>query len=394
MRIAELAAFAVELPLRRVIAHASATRTSSTNLFIRCRLSDGTIGWGEGVPRSYVTGETVDGAFQQLSATPLREQLTSDCHSWADVIALSQRFAPPVENNPRGCSGNALRCAIELSLLDAYGRLFGQSISELLRHLAAARAIVQPASPVRYSATITAESPRSEAISAVKMRVYGFEHVKVKVGVQGADDAARLRRIRRYLGSRIDLRLDANEAWAADEVIARVQALLPYRISCIEQPVPHREVDRLGEIRKELPVPVMLDESLTSMADADAAIERGTCDLFNIRLSKCGGFVSSVLLAARAHEAGLGYQLGCHPGESPILSAAGRHFASCIRGIRYREGSYDRHLLKVRFSKEDITFGYGGRAPVLRGPGLDITVDGKTVERLATRQQTFRVASS
>ena len=91
----------------------------------------------------------------------------------------------------------------------------------------------------------------------------------------------------------------------------------------MEQPVPHEEVDSIAELRRQVPVPVMLDESLTSVVDGQTAIERGTCDLFNLRLSKCGGFLNCLELAALAHAEGLGYQLGCHPGESGVLSAGG-----------------------------------------------------------------------
>ena len=162
-------------------------------------------------------------------------------------------------------------------------------------------------------------------------------------------------------------------------------------VSCVEQPVPHAEVAALAELRRRLPVRIMLDESLTSLADAEAAIGGGTCDLFNIRLSKCGGFMQSLRLAALARQAGLGYQLGCHPGESGILSAAGRHWACAVAGIAYLEGSYDRHLLKERLTREDITFGYGGWAPALAAPGLGVTVDAAAVERLAAETRTFRI---
>ena len=107
----------------------------------------------------------------------------------------------------------------------------------------------------------------------------------------------------------------------------------------------------------------MLDESLTSLVDAEAAVKSQACDLFNIRLSKCGGFLASLRLAALADAHGLGYQLGCHPGESGILSAAGRHWAASVANIRYLEGSYDRYLFRRLVTNEDITFGYGGRAP-------------------------------
>ena len=391
MRIAELTACIVRLPLRREIRHASATRQDSENLLIRCRLRDGTEGWGEGVPRPYVTGETAAASLQQLAATPLGEQLDRPCTGWADVIELCAAFRPPCERqDPRGHGANALRCAVELAILDAFGRLFGQPVREVVRHYPAARSLYVPQEQVRYSTTITADSPRRERLGALTMRLYGFHQCKVKVGVAGADDPARLRRIRFWIGPRMDLRLDANEAWRAPEVLPRLQPLLCHNLSCLEQPVAHEEVEALAALRPELGVPLMLDESLTSLADAEAAIRQKTCDLFNIRLSKCGGFLNSLRLAALARSAGLGYQLGCHPGESGVLSAAGRQWATAVRGIRYLEGSYDRHLLRELLTREDITFGYGGRAPALPGPGLGVTIAPQVLARLSTHEITFR----
>ena len=173
--------------------------------------------------------------------------------------------------------------------------------------------------------------------------------------------------------------------------MTRVEPLLDYRISCLEQPVPHEEFAALPDLRRRLSVPVMLDESLTGLVDARRAIAFGACDLFNIRLSKCGGFLASLELAALAREAGLGYQLGCHPGESGILSAAGRHWATSVKDIRYLEGSYDRHVLRKLLTNEDLTFGYGGRAPALAGPGLGVTIKPAVLARLATRQTTYRL---
>ena len=160
----------------------------------------------------------------------------------------------------------------------------------------------------------------------------------------------------------------------------------------MEQPVPHAQVAGLAKISPQLGVPIMLDESLCSEVDARRAIEAGTCDLFNIRLSKCGGFLPSLKLAAIAHQAGLGYQLGCQVGETGILSAAGRHFATSIANIRYLEGSYERFLVKERLTTEDITFGYGGYAPALTGPGLGVTIDEAALKRVTKREQHLKVS--
>jgi muconate cycloisomerase len=395
MHVAALTAWQVRLPLKHAIQHASASRESSDNIIVCCRLSDGSEGWGEGVPREYVTGESPAGVLAQLAATPLAEQLAADCQNWPDVIALCERFQPAtMKDDPRGCYGNSLRSAVEISLLDAFARSFGEPLSQVIWHFEPASTIRQKQPRVRYSGVITCGKRIKEAIHAVKMRAYGFDACKIKVGLPGADDAARLKRFRRWLGRRTDFRLDANEAWSAREVVARMEPLLQYDIHSLEQPVPHEEVAGLADVRKQLDVPIMLDESLTSLADAQAAIEGQTCDLFNIRLSKCGGLLNCLRLAALAKQHGLAYQLGCHPGESGILSAAGRHFATSVGGIRYLEGSYDRHVLKEQFTEPDITFGYGGWATPLAGSGLGIEVRRERMERLAVKKVEFAIDSA
>lgn len=397
MRIVELTAMIVRLRLRKEFKHASFQRDSSNNFVVRCRLSDGTIGWGEGIPRTYVTGESAEGAMQQIAATDLTEQLSHDCHAWSDVIHMCRQYTPTIhQDNPRGCLGNAHRCAVELAILDAFGRLFKSPLHTVTHYLAEESVEVKPiyerSQRVQYSSAIRSGGIRKEALSSSAMRIYGFRHCKVKVGMDSNRDGRRLMRMRWIVGRRMDLRVDANEAWEIDEVVRRVHELEPAAISCVEQPVRHADVAALSQLRSDLRVPVMLDESLTSQHDAEIAIQTGTCDLFNLRLSKCGGFLNTVRLAAMAHAAGLGYQLGCHPGESGILSAAGRHFATSIGKIRYLEGSADRHLLKDLITDEDLTFGYGGWAPQIDRPGLGIEINPARLNPLIQSSQTWTVS--
>jgi muconate cycloisomerase len=87
-----------------------------------------------------------------------------------------------------------------------------------------------------------------------------------------------------------------------------------------------------------------------------------------------------------AHDAGLGYQLGCQVGETGILSAAGRHFACSIANIRYLEGSFDRYLVREPLTQEDLSFGRGGYAPRLKEPGLGITIDEAALRRVTVAE--------
>ncbi len=395
MRVAGFAAYIIHVPLKRPFRHASATRSSSDNLLIECRLEDGTVGWGEGVPRSYVTGDTAESSLRLLAQQPLRETFRRECRDWNDVVAMLDRFHDfTVPGDVRGGTGNPLRAAVEISVLDAFGQAFRKPLSDVASVISEADPIRMQAQRVQYSTTIDAEHARQLWKSALKMRLYGFGQCKVKIGCAAEDDAVRLATIRRWIGPRVDLRVDANEAWNVDDCLQRIEPLLDQRISCIEQPVPHGQLGRLGELRTRLQIPVMLDESLTSWQDAMESIRLAAGDLWNLRLSKCGGYIACLRLAALAQRHGLGYQLGCHPGETGILSAAGRHWAQSVRNIRYREGSYDRHVLATNLIQEEITFGYGGYAPPLTRAGLGVTLEREKLRSMTVVQQKYPVVET
>ena len=392
MKLRSIDLMHVAVPLKKPIKHASHERSVSDNLVVRATLEDGTVGYGEGVPRSYVTGETIESTFATLAGVDAAK-LVGDPKDFGEAVAkLAMWTLPEAEADPRGMAGNAARCALELALLDAYGRAFGRSVGEAVRALGAGVRLGARPRPVRYSGAITAASARKERVGAWKMRLYGFKQVKVKVGVEGQDDPARLAILRKILGRRMDLRIDANEAWRPGELIERVRPLLPSRPSALEQPVPHAEVGTLAELRPRLGVPVMLDESLCGYPDATRAATEGLGDILNVRLSKCGGIGPSLRIVALAQRSGLGLQLGCHPGETGLLSAAGRHVAANVEGLSYVEGSYDRHVLAENITTPDITFAYGGKAPPLEGPGLGVEVDPEALERLTVRRQEVRYA--
>src|ERR1700758_2051565 len=125
MRVVELTAFHIHIPLRKPIRHASHTRTATDNILVRCVLEDGTQGFGEGVPRDYVTGETIDSALALLRRSDLPAQLET-VKDFPGALALAERFRlAAISGDERGIQANAARCAVELAILDAYGRRFG-----------------------------------------------------------------------------------------------------------------------------------------------------------------------------------------------------------------------------------------------------------------------------
>jgi muconate cycloisomerase len=337
------------------------------------------------VPREYVTGESVESAIELLKRSDLSSQLES-CDDFAAAVAMTEQVQPaPVPGDDRGCRGNAARCALELALLDAFGRKYYEPLSTVTRLLAPDLYDAKPR--VRYSGVITSADGNKARLAALAMRLYRFEQTKVKVGIPGQDDVRRLRTIRAWAGQSMDLRVDANEAWRPAEAAERIHELERFHLSAVEQPVAHADVNTLAEIRKQVGTPIMLDESLCSMTDAERAFDAGTCSAFNLRLSKCGGYIPCLRLMQFAKWRGLSCQLGCQVGETAILSAGGRHFAATVGGLRAVEGSYDRHLVREALGTEDLTFGWGGWAPILVKTGHGATIDSAALERVTVRKE-------
>ena len=388
MQVVELEARHVRVALRRKVTHASHVRTETDNVVVRCKLSDGSTGYGEGVPRDYVTGETIDTCLDLLKRSDLPKQLDTGCENFAQAVHLAERLklaASP--DDDRGILGNAARCALELAVLDAFGRAFGEPLTRVTELVAPE--LYKFAPEVQYSGVIGNPRGWKKRLYPLVYRLAGFSQVKLKVGIEGHDDVKRTKLIRRWLGRRMDLRIDANEAWAAADAAARIRELEPFGITSVEQPVRHEDVACLAEVRKQVTTPVMLDESLCGAIDAERAVQGGWCDLFNLRLSKCGGFIPSLRLAQFAKGHNLGYQLGCQVGETAILSAAGRHFATSVADIRYLEGSYDRHLVWESLSVEDLTFRRSGRAAALVRSGLGFTLDPARLDWVTQRKETL-----
>jgi len=368
MKLAQFTLHRVRIPFKIKFGHAAAMRECSDSVVVLLRSQEGVTGMGECAPREYVTGETAESVFAELrSAGPA---LGNTLEATEDPVALLR------DELPERMRGNAARCAVELAALDLLGKCAGKSLPDLI-----AKPVVQTAP--RYSSVIGSDSTRGTAVSALKMRIYGFQDVKIKVGISPERDVKTAKTARFVLGKGIDIRADANGVWSLDEAERTLAELAPFGLSCIEQPLAKDRNDDLPELRRRVGLPVMLDESLCTMDDATRSVEQGQCDLFNIRISKCGGLLSSLRMADYAAEHGIGCQLGCQVGETGILSAAGRIFSTLVSDLLHLEGSYERHLLADDITRERVRFGYGGRAEPMQGHGLGVSLDAEALSRYA-----------
>jgi L-Ala-D/L-Glu epimerase len=387
--VTEFQLYAVDLPLKVSFRHAAATRTASESLFLRARLDSGAEGWGESLPRPYVSGESREEAFAQLRDTILPGLLGRTFQSLPDLISFLERCdgkAPSEWVRPDVPQSSAW-CSVDLALLDAFGRAGGESV--WLGSAGGQQSAAAALRRHRYSGVVSAGRGWPYVVSLLKMRAFRFPHVKLKLEHEGAFPAART--ARRLLGRRVDLRADANMAWDAEQALEVIGQLRPVGIRSFEQPIAASDLPGLARLVRESSAGIVVDEGLTDRGSLQRLITQRACTGANVRISKCGGLVGALERCREALEAGLMLQIGCQVGESSLLSAAHVTLLSALAplapGVRYAEGCFGRHLLREDPVSPAVQFRYGGRPPQRPpGPGLGVQVHQVMLERWAVDQ--------
>ena len=383
--VTELQLFAVDLPFKTAFRHAAAARTTSESLFLRMALDSGVDGWGEALPRAYVSGESRQDAFALLRDQVLPALVGRRFQSLPEVVSFLEKCdgKAPSEWVPPDVPQTSAWCCVDLALLDGFGRAFGDPVSPGGQPSGGAL------ERYRYSGVVSAGRGWAYVKSLLKMRAFGFPQVKLKLGEDGALQAART--ARRLLGRRVDLRVDANMAWDVEQALEVIHQLRTLGIQSFEQPIAADDLSGLARLVRESSAGIVVDEGLSDRESLQAFISHRACTGANVRISKCGGLVGAYARCREALDAGLMLQVGCQVGESSLLSAAHLTLLSALvptrPGVRYAEGCFGRHLLREDPVSPLVQFGYGGRPPPRPpGPGLGVQIDPAMLVRWAVDQ--------
>ena len=343
----------VQIPFRRAFGHAAHERHKSDAVLVSIGDEQGQVGWGEILPRPYVTGETLEEVLD-VAAPALAHELVGRRFETPDgAVAWLRQAASGIGRKL------ATLCGFDLALLDVAGRRFGCSVADFLG------GVVRDALPP--GVIVGFEIPTEKvARYCATLRLSGRRHIKVKVGRD--DDHERLRLVASVFKG-VPLRLDANAAWSAEETIERLRSWSDVAIASIEQPVPANDFAGLREIRRATEVAVMADESVCTLDDAERLVSEGAADIFNVRLGKNGGLLASRQVVELARRSGIELHLGTMVGETGVLSRASEVFGRCVQGFACLDGKGQNAFLLERDILEEEARD-GGHEP----PGLGVRV--------------------
>jgi L-alanine-DL-glutamate epimerase-like enolase superfamily enzyme len=372
MRIEKLKIYPVHLPFRAEFSHSLSRRSSGPNVVVEVVAEGGRIrGYGEGAPRTYVTGESQASVCRSVLDFVQGEhfpwQLNDVSQVWGFIDSLSGEK-----------DQNSAICALESALLDALGR---SEVRYILDYFPKDFYI----DVIHYGAPLPLTGRDNILARCKVIRDMGIRKIKLKLGKEFSQNREILDSACHFFGSDYDLKVDVNGVWNGETALRHLPLFRQYRVRVAEQPFATDDSGfaEAAGLMKASGVALMADESACTLADVQKLGSDGFYDMVNVRLSKCGGLRRSLRIVDYLRQNRVAFQIGCHLGESGLLSAAGRILGLLCRDAVYYDGCYDPWLLKENITRENVSFGWGGKAGPLRGPGLGVDTNPRSLKSLS-----------
>lgn len=319
MQIVDVGVFRRDFQLRNPSVVAYEAVEVAPNLVVRIELENGLVGWGNAAPDEHVTGENADGVERTLNEV-LKPFLLGQ-FAWR-IEAIWPQLCLLAPNQPTAVA------AVDIALYDLLGKTAGLPLCQVLGNAK---------DKIETTVTLSIEDLSITLARAKDFQAQGFRALKIKCGLNPADDIDRVRQIRQIAGSQIRLTLDANQGYSVTEALRVLEAVKDCHIDFVEQPVAANDLDGLRELCQRSPIPVMADESVLSAAD----VLKTPASLVNLKLMKTGGITGALKANAVAEARGIRAMVGCMD-ESRISMAAAAHFALAMNNVLYAD--LDGHI--------------------------------------------------
>ena len=298
-------------------------------------------GYGEASPTEYY-GESLETVMACVAL--FADNLGDDPFAIEDVLNNLDKV---IRLNP------SAKAAVDMALYDIVGKMLGVPVYKLLG--------LNAAHTLYTSFTLGIDTPANMAKKALLARDYPI--LKVKVGTK--HDLDIIKAVRDV--SAATIRVDANAGWTPKEAIRNINALAPYNIEFVEQPVPAHDLAGLKLVRDNVPLPIIADESCVTAEDIPRVAE--SVDGINVKLMKCAGIRHALKMihVARAHN--LSIMLGCMI-ESSLAITAAAHLTPLVD-----YADLDGHLLIDNDPYEGVQV-VNGKLVLPDRPGLGVKARG------------------
>jgi L-alanine-DL-glutamate epimerase-like enolase superfamily enzyme len=292
LTLAKAEVLVFRVPIQHPVTTSFGTMHSRPALVVRLEDKDGGVGWGEiwcNFPA--VGAEHRARLFQSVVAPLLLERAWVSPDSM--FATLSRRLhVLALQTGEEGPIAQSLAGA-DVALWDLAARRAGQPLWHMLGG--------QPEIGV-YASGLNPDEP--ERLAARKCDE-GYRAFKLKVGFGHERDLGNLAALRATLGDDATVMVDANQAWGLDDAVAAAEAMAPFGLNWLEEPMPvDASPAAWARLAAGSAVPLAGGENLRGSDGFAAAIRDGSLRVIQPDIGKWGGFSGCILVGRQALAAG------------------------------------------------------------------------------------------
>lgn len=358
MKVVKVERVLVRVPFAEEIAWGSGTRIGTTRLLCKLTTSSGVVGWGETQCLIPPTLAVFDDLIARLGIG----------YSVADAERFHRHVMGAGYYHHKRAAVFAI-AAFEMAMWDALGKIAGLPLHALWGGQWR-RSI--PASAYLFT--------REPDVLTTKIKVFldqGYGTFKVKIGFDEGSDVVLAETARKAIGD-LPLRLDVNGAWTPGTAKRQLEKLKVFDPAYVEQPLELDDLAGHAALRAQSSVPIALDESAYTLADAGNIVRAGAADVALLDPHQAGGLWQAIKAAAVFESAGIPASLHSG-GELAISQAAYVHLAAAIPNLSLAIDT-ERVYLAGDISHDPIPL-VDGSFTVSDQPGLGVEVDEEMVEK-------------
>jgi o-succinylbenzoate synthase len=370
----------VDIPFRRDIGTGAGVHSLRPLLFVRVVAEEGE-GWGECA--ALAGGTAVDPAFDEVEQVAVERGVP---RLWDATRARGGRL-PSAAEVPQlfghAPADRMLAAAFEMAVWDAELRAEGRSMADAL-------GIGEGLETMPVGAVVGI--PEHHDLGALRDEVDAAVHAgaaRVRLKIEPGWEIEPVRAVRADHPDLV-LQVDANGSYRAGEAdVAVLSRLAEFGVLCIEQPLPPADLVAHARLARVLPVPICLDESLSTPRRVADALRNGACAMACLKPARLGGVGATRAAHAACAVAGVPVFVGgffeAGLGRSSNLALAAR-LGRDATGLVSDLGDPAEYLSVDPCGYPPVV---GGRAGVRGQAGVGNRPDEAVLARLEARRRWF-----
>ena len=186
----------------------------------------------------------------------------------------------------------------------------------------------------------------------------------------------------------IKLSVDANSAYTLEDT-EHLRRLDDFYLMMIEQPLRWDDIYEHSKLQAKIQTPICLDESINGLKHAQAAIELRSCGIINIKLGRVGGHTAARQIQQLCQERSIPVWCGGML-ESGVGRAHNIHMSTLPGFVLPGDVSASQRYWTEDIIEPEVEVTPQGTIRVPTTPGLGYQVRRELVEKLTTRQESFK----